>query len=170
MDQNIENKSEYRNRLFNIYNNNKVKIFSLITILLIALSVFIFMQQSKEQKNILIAEKYVKAGLLISTRQKENAKVLYEEIILSNNSFYSILSLNKIIEENLVDDENKILDYFKVLEKSVTTKENRDLISLKKALYLIKISNTKSANKILKNLIEKNSNFKSIAQELIKNN
>ena len=96
------------------------------------------------------------------------AKTLYEEIILSKNSFYSILSLNKIIEKNLIVDENKILDYFKILEKSPAAKENRDLIFLKKALYLIKISNTKAANEILKNLIEKNSYFKSVAQELIK--
>ena len=168
MDQNTENKSEYRDRLINFYNNNKIKIYSSISLVLIALIVFIFVQHGKEQKNISIAEKYVEAGLLISSNKKENAKTLYEEIILSKNSFYSILSLNKIIEKNLIVDENKILDYFNILEKSPAEEENRDLIFLKKALYLIKISNTKAANEILKNLIEKNSYFKSVAQELIK--
>tara|TARA_Y100000768_G_C23665942_1_gene535394 strand:- start:24 stop:533 length:510 start_codon:yes stop_codon:yes gene_type:complete len=168
MDQNIENKSEYKNRLINFYDNNKIKIYSTILLVLISLLTFIFILQIKEKKNILIAEKYVEAGLLMSSNQKENAIALYEEIILSKNSFYSVLSLNKIIEKSLIVDENKILNYFKILEKSAATRENKDLIFLKKALYLVKISNTKAANDILKNLIEKNSNFKSIAQELIK--
>lgn len=168
MDQNIENKLNYKDRFINFYNNNKIKIYSSVLFVVIALAVFIFIKQGKEQRNIVIAEKYVEAGFLISSNQKENAKNLYEEIILSKNSFYSILSLNKIIEKNLIVDENKILDYFEILEESVATKENKELIFLKKALYLIKIKKTKAANEVLKNLIEKNSNFSSIAQELIK--
>ena len=54
----------------------------------------------------------------MSSEQQEKAKNIYVEIIQSNNSFYSILSLNEIIEKNLIQDKNKILNYFEILEKS----------------------------------------------------
>ena len=94
-------------------------------------------------------------------------KALYEEIILSKNQFYSVLSLNTLIEKELITDNEKILNYFKILEKSVSSNERKDLIKFKKALYLIKTSNIKEGKEILNNLIDSNSTLKSIAQELI---
>ena len=167
MEQNIENKIETKDRINNFYNNNKGKIYISIAIVIIASLAFFYFKQNNEKKNILIAEKYVEAELLMSSEQQEKAKNIYVEIIQSNNSFYSILSLNEIIEKNLIQDKNKILNYFEILEKSVTSKDSKDLIFLKKALYLIKISNKDEGNIILKNLVEKNSKLKSIAQELI---
>ena len=167
MEQNIENKIETKDRINNFYNNNKGKIYISIAILIMTSLVFFYLKQNNEKKNILIAEKYVEAELLMSSEQQEKAKNIYVEIIQSNNSFYSILSLNEIIEKNLIQDKNKILNYFEILEKSVTSKDSKDLISLKKALYLIKISDKDEGNNILKNLVEKNSKLKSIAQELI---
>ena len=45
--------------------------------------------------------------------------------------------------------------------------DKKDLILLKKALYLIKISDQKDGQDILKKIIEKNSKLKSIAEILI---
>ena len=67
----------------------------------------------------------------------------------------------------MVSDKNKILKYFDTLENSISLKDQRDLISLKKALFLIKHSDTQQGNEILNKLIDKNSKFKSIAQELL---
>ena len=50
---------------------------------------------------------------------KETAQKIYEEIIISKNKFYSILSLNSIIEQNLIFDRDKILEYFEILEKKI---------------------------------------------------
>ena len=99
--------------------------------------------------------------------KKKEARFLYEEIILSKNKFYSILSLNSIIEKNLISDSNKILEYFTILENS-SSKENKELISLKKALYLIKISDDTNGKKILKDLANNSTSLKTIAQDLLK--
>ena len=77
--------------------------------------------------------------------------------------------MNIIIEKNLITDKNKILEYFQILEKSITNENNKDLIALKKALYLIKKSDLKKGNQILNDLINKNSMLKSIAEEFLKN-
>ena len=91
MEQNIEDKIELKDKIKNFYNNNKVKLYALILIIFIAIFFTIFQKNSIKKKNILIAEKYVQAGLHLSSNKKEDAIITFEEIILSGNEFYSIL-------------------------------------------------------------------------------
>ena len=51
----------------------------------------------------MISEKYIQAGLYLASKDEKKSKDLYEEVILSNNKFYSILALNTILE-NLLED------------------------------------------------------------------
>ena len=53
------------------------------------------------KKNDLISEKYIKAGIFLSTNNNKESLQLFEDIILSKNNFYSILALNTILEKNL---------------------------------------------------------------------
>ncbi len=169
MEQNLENKVDLKLRMLNFYNSNKVKIFVLIIICFIAVITILLFEHKNQTNNILIAEKYVQAGLQLSANKKEKAKNLFEEIILSKNKFYSILSLNSIIENGLINDKNKILNYFEILQDINNSDEKKDLIAFKKALYLIKLSERDKGEKLLKDLIKKNSQFKILAEEVIKN-
>tara|TARA_Y100001958_G_C20797356_1_gene262199 strand:- start:41 stop:550 length:510 start_codon:yes stop_codon:yes gene_type:complete len=167
MEQNVQDKIDLKQKILTFYNYNKKKIYFFILILFIIIISIIFYKYNSEQKNILIAEKYIQAGIQLSSNKNDDAKKLFEEIILSKNEFYSILSLNTIIEKNLINDKNKILKYFTILEKSITSKEQVDLIIFKKALYLIKVSDIQKGKNLLKQLVDKNSNLKSIAQEIL---
>ena len=169
MEEKLNNKLELKTKLINFYNLNKVKIFTFILVTIITLITIIFLKINDEKKNILLAEKYIQAGIFLTSNKSDEAKQIYEEIIFSKNKFYSILSLNTILEKNLISDKNKILEYFNILEKIISNKNNKDLIMLKKALYLIKESNTQEGRNLLKNLIENNSNLKIIAQEFLEN-
>lgn len=169
MEQNLESKPELKNRFFNFYNVNKIKIYIFIFSLITIFAVFMIIKYKNVKQNIFIAEKYVEAGLNLTSSKKDRAKDLYEEIILSKNDFYSILALNTVIENNLISDKNKIIKYLDILENSISSNEQKDLIILKKALYLIKASDVKAGNNLLNLLIEKNSTLKPIAQELVKN-
>jgi hypothetical protein len=167
MSENIENKIELKDKLISYYNKNKIIFLIFFLIILIASTIFIFIEKNYEKKNILISEKYIQAGLLLSSGNIEISKNIYEEIILSENKFYSVLALNAILEKNLENDKNKILNYFKILENIKKSEEMLDLITFKKALYLIKTSDAKNGNDLLKKLIDKNSKLKSISQEII---
>ena len=167
MQQNTENRLDLKNKIIAFYNNNKLKIYIIILILILILIFSIFSIHLNEKKNILISEKYIQAGIYLKTDKKNNAKILYEEIILSKNSFYSILALNNLIEKDLIEDKDKILYYFKILEKNISKKENKDLILFKKALFLINTLDSQKGNDLLKDLINKNSSLKNIAEELI---
>ena len=126
------------------------------------------MHERKESENIFLSEKYIKAGLLLSNNENFEAKNKYVEIILSKNKFYSLLALNTILEKNLVKEKEKMLEYFLILEKINYSKELYNLILFKKALYLFKEQDYDTGKKILNNLINEDSNLKSIAQQLIK--
>ena len=167
MELNTENKLNFSEKLLNFYNHNKVKIFTLLFVSLLVATSLIFLNHQKKKKNTLISEKYVKAGIYLSAKKNNEAKKLYEEIIISKNKIYSILALNTIIEKNLISDENKILEYFSIVEKSISNKDQKDLMILKKALYQINENQKEEGNKLLKKLIDNNSSLKTIAQEIL---
>lgn len=169
MENKLENRIELKNRLIKFYNFNKKKFYiSLFFLIIILFSTFI-LKNNKERKNIFISEKYVQAGIYLKSERNNEAKILYEEIILSKNKFYSVLALNVILEEKLSLSNNEIIRYFEILENYISADDYSDLVSFKKALYLIKDSDFKKGNDLLKNLIDKNSKLKSLAQEIIEN-
>jgi hypothetical protein len=168
MEQNIDhNKIELKDKLISFYKLNKTKIYVFLVFLIIALFLISFFKQYNQKKMNLVAEKYIEAGLYLNTDQAEKSKDIYEEIIFNKNKFYSILALNTILEEGLETDNLKILEYFEFIEIMKITKEQKDLIIFKKALFMIKISKAEEGKVLLKNLIKKNSKFKSLAEEIL---
>ena len=167
MDLEIDKKKEFKNKISNFYFNNKSKIYILLFIFLISIiSLFLF-KKNQNEKNNLVSEKYMQAGIYMQKNDNKNAIILLNDVILSKNKFYSVLALNTILEKNLVTEKKKILNYFEIIEKLKIAEDKKDLILLKKALYLIKISDKKDGQDILKKIIEKNSKLKSIAEILI---
>ena len=103
----------------------------------------------------------------MSSKDNNGAKILFEEIILSKNKFYSILALNTLIEKKLINDKSKIINYFEMLETNISSESEKDLIIFKKALYLLKNSDEQKGNELLNDLINRDSTLKNIAQDLL---
>ncbi len=163
MEEKIDKSREFKDRSLLLFKENKKKILiSFLILFAISLSA-IFLNYNKQKKNNLIAEKYIKANLYFSANKKEKSKEIYEEIIFSNNKFYSVLSLYAILEKELETDKNKILEYFENAEKL----DKSDILILKKALFLIKNSEINKGNELLKKIIDNNSKFKSLAEEIL---
>ncbi len=170
MEQNLDKDSQIRNKFEFFFKKNKLKVITLIFSLLIIIFTFFFIKISNEKKQNLISEKYIQAGLYLANKENQNSLNLYKEIIRSKNKFYSVLSLYTIIEKNLEKDEKKIFEYFKIIEDINLSKNQKDLVQFKKALYLIDNSNFKEGEKLLNLIINSNSNYKSIAQTIIDHN
>ena len=165
MEQNVDKKIEFKSKLISFYSSNKVFVYSFISIVFLTLIFSTILINNKNKQNEKIAEKYIEAGMYLASDKKEQSINIFDEIILSNNKFYSVLALNTILEKNLVSDKNKILEYFKLVEKNAS-KEHKDLIVFKKALYLMKTNDIEKANTLLKTLIDKDSPLKSLAEEV----
>ena len=167
MDENLDKSKDSLKKINLFFQKNKFRILLFVFFIILTLALAVFYNSKVKKNNILISEKYIKAGLLLSENQKENAKNYYEEIVLSENKFYSLLALNTLIEKDLINDKEKIIKYFAKLESLNFSKDLTDLILFKKALYLIKIKDNKSGKNILNKLIKDGSNLSSLAQDLI---
>ena len=168
MDKELERKYERKNFLF-LLNKHKTKIILIISIIILGIFLIVFLNIFNEKKNNEISEQFLKAGILLSSNQKNESKNILEKIVLSKNTFYSKLALNILIEKNLIRDEEKVLNLFEIVEKVEKNKDQKDLIIFKKALFLIKNGNKSEGDKILNYLISSNSSVKSLAQDIIKN-
>ena len=167
MDENLDKKIELKDKLHSVFKENKRILFFVLLIFLISIASFFFLKSNNIKKNDVISEKYIEAGILLSSKENEKSKKLYEEIILSKNKFYSILALNTIVEKELLKDKEKILGYFDIVKKSIKSQEEKDLLSIKKALYLIKYSETEKGNQILQKLIDSDTKFKNLVKEIL---
>ena len=162
-----QNKEKLIHQSKNFYKNNKLKIFSTIIILIVVAISSIILKFNNKNKNTLTSEKYIQAEILLTSGKTNEAKNIYEEIINRKNNFYSVLSLNRILENNLEKNEEKILDYFRIVESLSHSKDQDDLLILKKGLFLIKSSKITEGKKLLKKIVESNSNYKSLAVDLL---
>ena len=166
MEQNLNN-LDSKDKTLNFFKENKKKLLILLSILLTFSFSYFAYDVYKDEKNSLISQKYIQAGLLFTSNNKEESRKIYEEIILSKNKFYSILALNIILEKNLETRKEKVLEYFRIVEKSNKSSNQNDLILFKKALYLIKYSSIDQGKQILNKLIKSNSNLKPLAEEIL---
>ena len=167
MELNEKEKINIKDRLIYFFNTNKIKVYVSLLLLTIILVFVPIIKYKINQQNINIAENYIQAGLYLSSGEKKKSIGVYEKIIYSGNKFYSVLALNKIFEKDLVKDDKKIFEYFAEVEKNSYTSEQADLVKLKKALYSIKSGNSQEGKKLLENLINDNSQYKSLAEEII---
>ena len=169
MSQELDNNVKPKISLQSFIKENSKKIILILSSVIISSIIYFFILHQNEKKNILIAEKYIQAGLYLGSNQLSKSTEIFEEIVLSNNKFYSILAFSTLLEKNLIKDNNKILQYFEKLENLRLSKDQNDLLIFKKSLYLLKNSKKDEANKLLKKIIDSNSNFKTLAEEIITN-
>ena len=169
MNENIDKKVELKDKLISFTQNNKYKLILIaVLILLVSVSFFSFNIYLKN-KNKLISEKYIQAGIYITSENKEKSTKLFEEIILSKNKFYSILALNTILEKELILNKEKILYFFDIVENLNITDSQKEILLLKKALFLIKNSDIKEGKDILNQIINNDSKLKPIAEQILNN-
>jgi predicted negative regulator of RcsB-dependent stress response len=154
--------------LIDIFKNNIKIILGMFFLILLILLGGIYFDYHQDIKHKQISEKYIEAGILLASKDKEASKNIYKEIILSKNKFYSILSLNSIIENDLEGNTNEILSFFEILENLNFKQEEKNLIKLKKAIFLISISREEDGNKLLKEIILDDSLWKESALEISK--
>ena len=161
-------KPTFKSQILTIVQNNKKKLIIILCTLIISVISTILFNIYKAGQNKIISEKFIEAGILLSSKNLENSKEIYEEIILSKNKFYSPLALNTILENNLEKDSKKIINYFEKIEELKIELEQKNLVKIKKALYLIKINKNNEGEKLLKEIISDNSIWKYTALEILK--
>ena len=163
-----EKKIDSLEKVENFLKKNKnifLIILTLIIFIFIGFNYFNYYQNSKNEK---ISEKFVQAGIYLSLNKKEKSKKIYKEIVSSKNKFYSLLALNSILDNDLEQNSEEVLELFNIVENTKAEKEQKNLVKLKKALYLIKISKDNEGEKLLNEIISDDSIWKETASEISK--
>lgn len=117
------------------FKENIKKIFALFFIVITALLVFFVYDEFKKRKNANLAEAYNR--LIFNTNNFSNDEIKNKliEIINGKVDTYSTLALYYIIDNNLVDDQDKINELFNTIIAINKDTELKNLIIFKKALY-----------------------------------
>ena len=125
-----------KSKLKKFYEVNKILIFSVILILIIAIASVSFYSETKEKKKILLSDNYLAAKVYLENGERNKVKNILKTIIFANDSTYSTLSLFLILNENLIVDQGELSNLFDhVLENNKFEKEVKNLIIFKKALF-----------------------------------
>jgi len=150
-----------KSRLLRFYESNKLIIFSTAIAIVIATALFSFYLNVKKQEKILLAEKYIQAKIYLEKKKNNEAKIILEKIILSNDSTYSTLSLFLIINENLIKDKKEISLFFDhILKNNNYNIEIKNLIIFKRALFESNLINELELLDLLRPLTSKESIWK----------
>ena len=89
-----------KSRLKEFYEVNKILIYSVILILIIAIASVGFYSEVKKKKEILLSDKYLVAKVYLENSDKNKATNILKSVIFDNDSTYSTLSLFLILNEN----------------------------------------------------------------------
>ena len=129
---NVTKKSKFK--VF--YDNYKTTIYSVIVILIICFIAFNFYLDSKGKQRVLLSENYLQAKLYLDNKNNVEALNILKSVIFANDPTYSTLSLFTIINQNLIIDHQEISNLFNhVLDKNKFSKELKNLLIFKKALF-----------------------------------
>ena len=131
----IINQNTRIEKIKNFFTNNYKKLIGLLVSILLLLFSYFGYQEYKKRVKLGIAETYNQITLKDITIENTNDIKQLVKIIKEKDPIYSALSLYFIIENNLVNDQKKINNFFDLVIKSQEEKEIKNLIIYKKAMY-----------------------------------
>tara|TARA_B100000029_G_scaffold496588_1_gene563118 strand:+ start:1008 stop:1655 length:648 start_codon:yes stop_codon:yes gene_type:complete len=150
-----------KSKLKKFYDSYKILIISALSIIVVLFVSFNLYLDKKEKKGILIAENYFKAKVYLETERKNEAKILLKELVFSDNSTYSTLSLFLLINENLITDPDEISSMFDhLIKNNKFDEEYKKLLTYKKTLLNSNNLNEEEMLKSLKPLLNQDSIWK----------
>ena len=168
MDEDIDiiNTNARNEKIKNFFLSNKKKLIIISVLAILLLILFFGFGEYKKNQKIKISNLYNSTIIEFKdgTKSIENLiKIIYEK-----DPTYSLLSLYYLIDNNLINDRNRINDLFDVLiEKTPLDKEIKNLVIYKKGLFNADESGESELLNILDPLIKSNSVWKSHALYLM---
>ena len=159
----IINQNTRIEKIKNFFSYNYKKLIGSLASILLVLFLYFGYQEYKKKAKLKIAEIYNQITLKEVTIENTNDIEQLIKIIKKKDPIYSALSLYFIIENNLVNDQKEINNFFDMVIKSQKEKEIKNLIIYKKAMYNADIASENELLDILNPLLKSQSVWKSHA-------
>ncbi len=124
-----------KTKIKKFYEKNKILIYVFIFFIVITIFGTVYYLENKENKRIALSDDYIQAQIYINQGEKNEAKILLEKIVYKNDPTYSSLSLFLLLNEDLINDNNKINNFFDhLLKNNKYEEEIENLIIFKRLL------------------------------------
>ena len=157
----MENPISEKKNIQNLIKDNLKIILSFFFTVIIVLIVYFWFNQASENKKNELSESFIDAKILLTKKKQDKALNILEKIIKKKDNTYSVLSLYLIIDNDLEKDNNKILNYFDdILSIRSLAKEDKNLIGLKKGIFISNFGNEQDILNVLNPIINSNSVWK----------
>jgi len=155
-------------KIKNFFINNKIKIISFTSIIILILICYFGYEEIKKRKKILVSNDFNSILIEFENNNKDITTNKLIDIVNKKDPTYSPLSLYFIIDNKLINDIEKINVLFDVLiEETPLEKEIKNLIIYKKSLFNADKYDEGKMLTILNPLINSNSVWKSHALHLM---
>ena len=140
-------------------NSKLITIFLIIVIL--GLSLLIWINHNNKNEKKLISENYIQAKIFLEKENNNEAKEILIKLIKKKDEVYSPLSLFLIIDKKLEEDNQKISNLFdSIIKMKNLENEDKNLIILKKAIFISNEGNEVEVLNLLKPIINSDSAWK----------
>ena len=164
----IINKETRNEKIKNFFIKNKKKIIISISVIILAIFGYFIYEDFNKKSKIKLANRYNIAKMNFISGNK--AMVVNEllSIVHAKDRTYSPLALYFLIDNNIIDDKNKINELFDiVINETSLEKEIKNLLIYKKALFNSDFESENNLLTILNPIINSNSIWKSHALYLM---
>ena len=159
----IINQNTRIEKIKNFFSKNYRKLIGASVLVLLILFSYFGYQEYKKRTKLEIAEIYNQITLKQITIENTSDIQQLVKIIEEKDPIYSALSLYFIIENDLVNDQRKINNFFDLVIKSQKEKEIQNLIVFKKAMYNAETISENDLLDILNPILKSESVWKSHA-------
>ena len=164
----IINKETRNEKIKNFFIKNKKKIIISISVIILAIFGYFIYEDFNKKSKIKLANRYNIAKVNFISGNKAMVANELVSIVHVKDRTYSPLALYFLIENNIIDDKNKINELFDtVINETSLEKEIKNLLIYKKALFNSDFESENNLLTILKPIINSNSIWKSHALYLM---
>ena len=164
----IINKETRNEKIKNFFIKNKKKIIISISVIILAIFGYLIYEDFNKKSKIKLANRYNIAKVDFISGNKAMVANELVSIVHVKDRTYSPLALYFLIDNNIIDDRNKINELFDiVINETILEKEIKNLLIYKKALFNSDFESENNLLTILKPIINSNSIWKSHALYLM---
>ena len=164
----IINKNTRNEKIINFFVNNTKKIIILISVIVLIIFGYFIYEDLKKKNKIKLANKYNLAIIKFVSGDKIKVENELIDIVNKKDKTYSPLALYFLIDNNIINENNKINELFDIVINETSLEEEiKNLVIYKKALFNSDFESENNLIKILNPVINSDSAWKSHALYLM---
>ena len=164
----IINKNTRNEKIINFFVNNTKKIIIVISVIVLIIFGYFIYEDLKKKNKIKLANKYNLAIIKFVSGDKIKVENELIDIINKKDKTYSPLALYFLIDNNIINESNKINELFDIVINETSLEEEfKNLVIYKKALFNSDFESENNLIQILNPVINSDSVWKSHALYLM---